>query len=285
MDAVVFEKEEVTLESLELKYQIISVESQTLSQTLVAIPHRLPTFVADVKSFVKNMLTFKNTNNLAAIDTRKLEKLLPKQNYIALSEISVYVPPGMNKDWGTYLDAVSQSQIVVNKLKEETLEPTLRWIAALLTNPTALGSVRSRAGEYNIVLHDIDKVKKQISSCYSNQGGNSKVKYGDVFTNNQDVLVAMKRVSDINEEMGKINKNEIVELVNEITAALDKLLIRMKQNPDEYKISGVNMNDIAKFCFNLGREIEFFASHTYMLQSATQAMLDTKEKIDDILGN
>lgn len=142
--------------------------------------------------------------------------------------------------------------------------------------------MRSKTGEYGIVFHDLDAVKEQLAKCYSKTGADAKVKYGDVFARNTDVLVAMKRMNDICEAMAKINRKEVIDTVNEITDALDKLLIRMKQYPDQYKTSGATMNDISKMAYNLGAEIEFFAAHVYLVQSASQAMQDTKDKIEDV---
>ena len=273
----------VTLEQLERTAQMIALESLTPGQLLHAIPQRMPAFVSDVKLFISNMLHARDMTVVGAIDTRVLEKSLPKENYVALSEISVYVPPSMNKDWLSFLAALAESQAVVEKIQTETLDPTLRYLAALLTNPQSMASARSRTNEYAIIFHDLAKVKSRIAACYAKAGADTKVRYGDVFARNADVVDAMKQLNDISDRCAAIDKQQVIDSVNEITGALDKLLIRMKQNPNEYKPSGITLNDLSKLTMNLGHEIEFFASHVYLVQSANQAMADTKEKIDNVL--
>jgi hypothetical protein len=283
MSAIELVKTPVTLESLRRDYEMISLESMTLTQTLKALPHRLPEFVADVKNFIFNMSAAKDAPLLAAIDTRLMERMLPKQNYVHMSDVTVFVPPSMNVEWNVYLDALSTSQTLVDGLLNETLSPALRYISVMLTQPENLASVRGKASEYNIVFHDIEAVRKKIAACYSKSGADAKVRYGDVFKNNNDALIAMKRTNELCEAMAKINRQEVITAVNEITDAMDKLLIRMKQYPDQYKMSGATMNDISKLAYNLGAEIEFFAAHVYMVQSASQAMLDSKDKIEAVL--
>lgn len=283
MSAVQLEKNPVTLESLRRSYEMISLESMTLSQTLKALPHRLPEFVADVKNFIFNMSAAKDAPLLAAIDTRLMERMLPKHNYVHMSDVTIFVPPSMNVHWNDYLDALSTSQTLVDGLLEETLSPALRYVSVMLTQPENLASLRSKTGEYSIVFHDIESVRKKLAACFSKTGADTKVRYGDVFKNNNDALVAMKRTNDLCESMAKINRQDVIQTVNEITDVLDKLLIRMKQYPDQYKMSGATMNDISKLAYNLGAEIEFFAAHVYMVQSASQAMQDSKDKIEAVL--
>lgn len=272
-----------SLKSLDIAAQVIGMEALNSSQILQALPARLPAFVSDVKLFVSNMLHANDVKVLGAIESRRLEKELPKQNYVILSEVTVFVPPSVNVDWMTYLDAVNQSQAIVELLKEETLAPTLRWLSLLLSAPESLASLRSSLQVSGIKFHDLEKVKKQLQKCYSSNGADSEVPYGKAFKRNGDFLVCIKRVNELNDRLANINRSEIIDMVNEITAAMDKLLIRMKQNPEQYKVSGITMNDLSRIAFNLGHEIEFFSAHVFMVQSATQAMTDSKNKIEEII--
>lgn len=273
----------VALESLRIQADIIALESMQPTQVFKALSNKLPGFVADVKTFVSNMLHAKDVAVLGMIDTREMEKMVPKATYVSLADVTVHVPPALKADWNIYLDALDASQGVVEKQMEETLMPTLRWISLLLTNPENLGSSRSRTGDVGIIYHDIENVKKRIAKCFSLNSADTSAKYGDVFKNNTSFLVAMKHLNDINERLASINKQEYVDTVNQITDALDRLLIRMKQDPETYRVSGVTMADISKMAFNLGHEIEFFAAHVYMVHSATQAMVDSEKKIKEIL--
>jgi hypothetical protein len=270
--------------TLEWKAEVIALESMAPTQLLTALPRRLPEFFSDVKNFISNIFGGNDAvPAVAVIDGGKLSAAIMKMNYVNMSQIGVFVPPGMNATWEKYLAAMEQSQAVADSLMEETLQPTLRWLAMLLTQPSALSSTRGTHNEAGIVFHDLKKIKENMARCYRNGGTETVVEYGDVFKRNAEWVSSVDRINDLNERMGRINRKALVEAVNEITGAMDKLLIRMKQDPETYNVSGVTMQAIAKISMNLGYEIEFFAAHAAMLQSATQAMVDTKEKIEKIL--
>lgn len=270
----------VTMESINNDCDLIAMEASLPSFHFQALTSRLPMFVADVKAFVGNILQMSNFTDVI-ISRQDFERVLNKVNYLALSDVVVYVPPGMNVTWEKYLDAVTESQLVVNRLREDTLDPTLRFVAQLLSQPESMQSLRGVPAD--IVIHDLKKIKDTIAKCYGSNSSETKTSFGKVFKRNNDVVAALERLNGINEDMAKINKTEIVETVNEISSALDKLIIRMKADPEVYKMTGITMKDLAIFTTNVAREIEYFAAHCYTVQSATTAMQDTKERIEYVL--
>lgn len=269
-----------SMESILNARDVITMEASLPSFHFQALTSRLPLFVADVKAFVSNILQMSNFSE-AVLKVNEFEKTLNKVNYLTLSDIIVYVPPGMDVTWLEYVEALAEAQAVVNRLREDTLDPTLRYVAQLLTQPETMRSVRGVPAD--VVLHDLKKIKDKISDCYGKNSSETKVPFGKVFKRNSDMVSAMDKLNTINEEMAKINKQEIMDTVNEITAALDKLLIRMKNDPDTYRMTGITMRDMAEFTTNVAREIEFYAAHAFMVQSATQAMQDSKQRIEEVL--
>lgn len=273
----------VALNDIKVQADVIALESANPSQMFKALSHRLPGFVADVKTFTASLLEQRESVAYTAFSVHDLEKTISKVNYVNLSDITVFVPPSMNVDWNKFLDAVNQSQAIADVLMSETLNPTFRWVSLLLANPENMNAQVSKVRDSGIVFHDLKDVKNTISSCYAKAGSAAEVHYGTVFKRNTDFPIAVQRVNDLNERMAKINRKEVVDMVNNITDTLDKLLIRMEQNPDVYQLSGANMSAISKLAFNVAEEIEFFSAHCVMLEVTSNAMKDTVAKIEDVV--
>lgn len=267
--------------ALELKAEMIALESMTPSQLLTALPKRLPEFFSDVKNFVTG-ITGSLSPVASLIDTRKLDKTTKKFNYVSMTQVTVYVPAGMNVQYSKYLEALEQGQDVADRIMDDTLKPMLKWLAIMLTSPSAMANVRGLPS--GVVLHDLKKAKESVNACYSKHGSDTQMSFGDVFRRNADLTESAVRLNHINERLAKIDRKDMIETVNEIVGAMDKLLIRMQQNPDEYKMSGVTMKSMTELSMNLGYEIEFFAAHSYMVQAATQAMNDTSTKLESIVS-
>lgn len=267
------------LRELELTGATIALESSNPSQILASLNHRLPEFVADVKSFVYNL--FDTVPQQASlIDTHTTEKAIAKSNYVALSELLIFVPQGMNKEYLTYIHALNSSQHVVDDLLPNVLNPSISWLGKLLAQPESMGSMRSQLT--GIVTHPLDKVNKEIADCFSKHDSLSKVAYGTAFKRNSDFIESIKEINHIQEKLLKTPRQDVMNAVNQITELLDKLLIRMQQQPEVYKPSGVTMQDISKVALALGHEIEFYAAHTFMVRACSESLRETKEKIEQL---
>lgn len=271
----------VTADSIRINGEIIALEAMTPSQLLQAIPKRLPGFVADVKSFVSDLLR-PEANLYPLIDFVDTDRSISRLNYTSLAEVNAYVPAGMTATWEKYLDALEIGQNIVDHMSKETLKPTLSWLAKVLTDGDHAASIRPTHTAHGIVFHDLKKAKSAVEHCFSPSSTRVEQPYVSVFKRNQDYLEAVKRINDMSVRMAAINRKDLTDQVNEITGAMDKILIRLQANPNSFKVSGVTMKTMAELAMNLGFEIEFYSAHAYMVMAANQAMIDTSKKLKEL---
>lgn len=270
------------------QHQRISLEAETagLMRLTGDVTKMLQSYVVNIKSFMNDTVT--SIKDLPTFDFAKdsrLDRLISKTNYVSLSTISVYVPAGVNTTWLQYLEALETSQSVVDRLLVDTIKPATAYFSMLLASPENLSSVTHRLEVDKIVFHDaqIEKAKKATAACYAKHGVNTKRAYGDVFKRNGDWPEAQKELEELVARQSKVSLGEVSKQVNDLTEIMDRLVIRMRQNPEVYAVSGVTADALSTISLKLGLEVEFYAAHTFMLQSASAAMQDTIKHLTEVL--
>lgn len=274
--------------SLRFQHDRICLEADThgIGQIVSATSNLLQSYLTNVKGFIQGALPSINGGSaMAFVPNTKLDRLLTKTNYVSLSAIHVYMPAGVRCDWVSYLDAVDLSQAIVNGLVKDTLKPAIAYFSQLCATPETMLTVAPSAELTKIKLHEREMAiaKKEIAACYSKHGVETKRVYGDAFKRNGDWAVVNKRLTDITTAMANTSPELVVGLVSELAEILDRLVIRMQQSPDIYRVSGVTSGHMARISMQLGFEVEFYAAHCYLVQTAMSAMADTVKQLSTVL--
>jgi len=274
--------------SLRFQHDRICLEADThgFGQIVSATSNLLQSYLTNVKGFIQGALTPLNGGSpMAFVPNTKLDRLLTKNNYVSLSAVHVFMPAGVTCDWVTYLDAVDASQKIVNELVKDTLKPAIAYFSQLCATPETLLTIAPSAELAKIKLHEreMTAAKKEIAACYSKHGVETKRVYGDAFKRNGDWSVVNKRLTDLTTQMANTSPELVVDLVSQLAEILDRLVIRMQQSPDIYKVSGVTSGHMARIAMQLGFEVEFYAAHCYLVQTAMAAMSDTIKQLTAVL--
>jgi hypothetical protein len=64
---------------------------------------------------------------------------------------------------------------------------------------------------------------------------------------------------------------------------LDRLAIRLRQDPDTYAVSGVNAKFISDIAFSLAVAAEYYAGHFYLMQTLNSTIVETDKKLKTIV--
>lgn len=265
----------------------LEAEAHGFGQIVGTMSNLLQSYLSNIKGFVQGALAPAQAGTqLSFAPNAKLDRLLTKTNYISLSAVHVYVPAGVNKDWGTFIQAVNTSQSIVNVLIADTLKPAIAYFSQLCATPETLLTVAPSAELAKIKLHEkeIAVAKKEMAACYSKHGFETKVVYGDAFKRNGDWATVNRELAIITTHMTNNSPKLVLDLVNQLCEILDRLVIRMQQSPDVYRVSGVTSANMARIAMQLGFEVEFYAAHCYVVQTAVSAMNDTIQQLDTILN-
>lgn len=268
--------------SIRIAADMIALESMNPSQLLNALPNRLPGFLKDVKNSVVNVFSGSFWNQRGLIDVKKTNRLIQDLNYMTLAEQEIFIPAGLSVPLIEYLRALNNASTLTEALISETLQPTLNWLAMLLTKPENLASVRAVPQDSGIVFHDLKKHQLALAKCLEDRRKISKGAFKKVFKRNADMLECATVVNQLNQALVSVDKDNVTELVDEIIKAFDTILIRMKTNPNEYKLSGPVMGVMAKVALNLAEEIEFYGAHAHKVQEATETFKLTVDKLDSV---
>lgn len=250
-----------------------------MGQLLEALPSRLPGFVADVKTFI-NSLIGNNAPVFGAMKKdRQVIRSLKVVSYMNLSETSGYIPAGLKCSYTEYLDQLDKGQVMVDALMPNVLQPSLRWLALLLTEPDRLARI-TRSKEFEAIsFHNFDKHKKDVSACFSQKSAGDRNKLENLISNNAEWETVVDRTLAIQERYQRIDRSKIVEAVTEITTALETLFQRSQMEPDVYKLSGKTMKEISVVATQIAEEVEHFSVYSFQLQQFVQAIEDTQEAL------
>jgi hypothetical protein len=255
---------------------IISMEASSSGQLLQALPTRLPGFVADVKSFINNIIGGSAPTFGILKKDRQLLKSMKVVSYMNLAETTGYIPAGLKCSYPEYLDQLEKGQVIIDGLMSKVLQPSLRWLAMLMTEPDRLARI-TRSKEFEAIsFHDLEKQKKSMHDCFSQKSAGDKNKLENLIANNGEWESVLDRTLALQDRYSAIDRSKIIEIVTEITTALETLFQRSQLEPDVYKLSGKTMKEMSVVATQLAEEVEHFSVYSFQLQQFTQAIEDTQ---------
>lgn len=274
-------------EALLLQQKLISVEGETvgIGKLMGNAAGLLQSYLYNVRAFIGDLITPMANTSLTYRQDGGLNKLLGKTNYISIGAMDVFVPPGMTATYPDFLDALEASQDVIDRIVPDTLQPSILYFTMLLGNPESLSGVTRRTEEAAIKFQtkEIEQAKKKLAACYAKNGNEGKRAYGDVFRRNQDWLDVNQRIEKLMDRMNQSSAGIMTEKVNELVELMDRLVVRMKQSPDVYAVSGVTGKSMAAIAMNLGQVVEFYGAHHFTIQTLVASMMDNIKRLHEIL--
>lgn len=271
---------EVGMENrLLVRYNQVSVESLGFGATKLTsdVAKNLSSFLSGVTDYIgtatKPIATHLRFDFFSDDD---VENLLAKTNYVSLSPVEVYVPAGMVVDMVTFLKTLERTQDILNGLQDAILKPCQTYFSNLLATPETMASVQNNemVKQVKLYLDNLEKSATETNKCYSKHSSNTRREHGDVFKRNSDWKTSCDLLSDVTDAYNRFPPGKVWETVNGICSVLDRLVLRMGQQPDVYRLTGITSSDLADVTLYLGKVIEFYAAYSFILQMASATMRD-----------
>lgn len=267
------------LVKLGLEAQTVSLEASAIAVPSGALQNRLTGIVKEVSGYVNGFVSQPSEwNNL--VKTKEMLKLLDNAGYAHFQDIEVYCPPNMT---GSYLEAIEsfeECQNFVDRLHGDLLAPFSTWVAMVLTTPMFLGSARSTL-TLKIRDTDLEKCRGSLADLFSGKNG-SAIKYHTAVARHSDWVAIEKRLNLLVERQAKINPKKFQETVNALNENLTDLVEALQNDRETFKITGREVDMLAKVCHFTAVCVEFYAIYSTQLQSFIQAIDDTIERVKDI---
>ena len=271
-----------------LRYNQVSAEALGFGVTKLTseVAQNLSSLLTSISSFVSDSV--KPLGSYLRFDfsgDNGVDKLLGKTNYIALSPVMVYVPAGMTVDMITYLNTLEKTQSILSLLNTTVLKPSKNYFSNLLSTPESMASVRNAemVKQVEMYLTNLEKSSKETTKCFSKHNMSNRRQHGDVFKRNADWKIACDKLTDITADFNKFTPKNVWDEVNDICSVLDRLAIRMEQQPEVYKPTGITSGDLADLTYYLGKVIEFYAAFSYILQMVSASMRDNVDIYKEVL--
>lgn len=277
--------------ALILQRNVLSLELETfgLRQIVGNGVLGLQNYLHNMKEFMHELVSpmrDAEKNLVGFVQDRDANKLVDHTNYMSLKDIDVFVPAGLSVTYSDHIDALEKSQAAIAGIITKTISPAIAFFGVLLGSPETLSSVTRQSQEDTIKFNtkEIALAKKEIASCYGNDMNQSRRPFGKVFTRNREWEECTKRLETLTTQLAELSPRAVTDKVDELVSLLDRLIIRMEQSPEVYKVNGVTGTAMARIVMGIGEEVEYYASHVHLVQVASQVMKDNGDRLKEILS-
>lgn len=254
---------------------------RTLATNLVS---GLTNYINDMSRYMLNTFTNLRNDKVAFRQDERLQNDVKKASYISLSEVVLPVPVGLNVPMLEYLDALENGQSIIDRIIPDVFKPAVEFFSLLLATPENLGSVTMST---KAAIKDFEKeynvAKDSVSKCFITNDRVEYMAYGDLYARHADYITVQERFEDMSARMSKVPSSDIRQHVENLCGILDRLALRLRQDPETYAVNGINAKFISEITFSIAVAAEYYASHFFLIQTLTSVMEESNKKIKAIV--
>lgn len=263
-----------------LQADALGLEAFNIKASVKAMKELLPNFVNSVTEFYNTILVTKNEPAIGLVKAGKLEKVLKDVDYAAVRKMQVYGPKGIKGTYIDYLDAVEGAVKHAEDLKDKVLGPFMNWVTLLLATPENLQSVRQHPLVGKDKLTELDKIRDTLTKQVDPLSNQQKHLYSKLVTRNKDWSVIIDRTNELSNRFSSTDRKAILQMVEDTTDALNRLIVRIEEDPETYKMSGTTIATLASQSFALGKELEHYSATGYLVQELVSVVTDTVSQLE-----
>lgn len=240
-------------------------------------------FISSARGFITMKQIDDNVKSLT-FDTDKITKspagvYLDKLGYVNSREMSVFTPVGFVGSMTAYMDVLIQGQEYFAALERDVLDPSIKYLSAAIASPAKLGG----AGAPAISPEFINKWASSISKYQHDSVSSDLGRFGDLYKSNTEFFDTYSKALVLNKYAGEItNVRTVRAKVKELAALFDRLMLKMAQSPEVYKVNGINAQGLTDLSYTLARSVELYATFISLANSALVAVQRTEEKFAKI---
>lgn len=208
-------------------------------------------------------------------DFKRFAASINKHPFTSMTDLRVFCPPGMSTRYLELFTILLECQKYAERTLNESLRPFKRWCGEAYNDPEKLRSIR-KSEAFKILSPD--SLSKQLSAACSFQGVTTRP-YGDCFERNGDWTELQKKVEELfatypaaNVETFDTETKEAARLVGMLTNQIGVL--------GKDKVSQEVAEQLGESCYELARQIEFYAVYNTVMRSSLAALKDTMDHFE-----
>lgn len=271
----------LTVERNQATLEYDATRFRTLATDLVK---GLTGYINDMSRYMSDVFSGFSSDRVGFTQNQRLQSDVKKSSYISLAEVAIPVPVGLNVPMLEYLAALEINQSIIDDLIPTVFKPALNFFSLLVASPEQLNGVTAST---KAAVRDFEKeyqqAKASIAKCFITNDRTEYMRYGDVYARHADYCTAQERFEGLTARLSKVPASDVRKSVEDICNVLDRLAIRLRQDPDTYAVSGVNAKFISDIAFSLAVAAEYYAGHFYLMQTLNSTIVETDKKLKTIV--
>lgn len=270
--------------NLSTELNIISMEAAGGLASLYHAVDRMPGFLSSIRQSLVTSTTDENGEPIPA-NYSKLARRIAGSKYMDFVNMTIYVPPGMKGTYLEYLDSLEAAEKTVLAIPKTVVEPFIRWVASLTSNPEQLASQRGMQAVKDMAIVDQTKLREQIMHNIDGANKATDRRYGEVVKRNADWGQIENKLEALNHNLIGAGRKKIAQQVADAVDMVENLIERIKEDPEEYPVGEAAVTLLAKTCFNVAKVLELYAVYCYQLRLLTVAIEDSQTYLGKVLDN
>jgi DNA polymerase/3'-5' exonuclease PolX len=271
--------------TISLQAKAMSLEAFNVKASIKAMKELLPNFVKSITDFYSTLVVAENQLTLDLIKADSLEKTLKEVDYAAVRKMLVVGPKGLKGTYLDYLGAVEKAVDHAESLREKVLSPFMSWVTLLLSTPENLMSVRKPPLVSNDRIKLIDTIKEDLTKNIDPNSHQQRHLYGKLVQRNKDWSAVVDKTNELIDRYSRTDRKQIKQMVDDTVEALNRLILRVEEDPETYEMSGTTVATLAEQSYLLGKELEHYATTGYLLQELHTTVTDTVEELKKVFGH
>lgn len=269
-----------TLSSLEAKLRLVSLESDLAPMNRVDNPMlaKLSIFTDTASTFLVSISgAFKDAKKSMFKPSVDLAKKIDQVNYYNISAIAITVPQGFTGNMQAYVSRLLGNQDIVDRLLEDVLQPTKKYLAVFLSDPSKLEALNSNPFYSKIHFHAeaIGKAKTELGTMFNTSIQETLSPYKQHYRSNSEWVATSTLTTALAKRSKQTDLAKIRKEVEEIVEMTRKLEKKYFDSGAKYRVA----EQISTVLFGVATEVEFSAAHQVMTETLIGAINATNEKL------
>lgn len=180
-------------------------------------------------------------------------------NHIEVKDIMVVVPVGFTGDYLSYFNVLAKQLTIMHDIKDVVVEPTHNLILKYIGKPETMSSIDNSDLD-KIKLHSlqIEQFKREMNKYFDPKRSHQSLPVGKLVANTKEMhqLVTDIRNGLLPWMLDVKWRTNLFNSYTKLQQSLDLLMVRIEQKPDEYQLTKLNAERLARLINDVAVEIE-----------------------------
>jgi hypothetical protein len=278
-------KEDTPVAELRVAAESISSFTQNGVAALGQVAGKLQSFLGSIASnfaSVKTVGEIQDLKGLAA-EEQKFLQLIEHASYAEVRQFRANVPEGFSGDMLNYANALAYSAGQLTNVASEVLQPYTVFLAQLMGTANAGQLTQDRKSVYLRMNKEREAAEKAIGAFFKTGRKEAELRVGDVVARNADFAPLFQQLRKAQDAINAVDRVQLSQLVAQAEDYLN-VLCGMLESGKLANITAETSRALADGAYEVASHLEYYASIHFRVLVLTQAVKDTVERVNKILG-